>query len=265
MTPDVIAAPVGQLAVCAYCDRSFDAYARRGRKRLYCSERCREAAYRVRRAAERPSYGTCEVETCDTPRRSKSARWCEKHYMRWYRNNPVEDGRLRGGTCHHCGKPTGSKRRYYCSQLCHTRTRIGVSYDPNRTCIVCAAPIMHEERFNRNGCCSTQCSDAARLVASYGLTIEQYRDMYEAQEGKCAICRKHSTKLHIDHHHDDAIVRGLLCNECNLGLGLFRDDPLILHRAASYLDGRLSWMPCGPFGPKAHGAQGGLPGADLTG
>jgi hypothetical protein len=158
---------------------------------------------------------------------------------RWYRGNPVEDGRLRGGTCHHCGKPTGSRRRYYCSQLCHTRTRIGVSYDPDRRCIVCAAPILHEERFNRNGCCSTQCSDTVRLVASYGLTIEQYRDIYEAQEGKCAICGRHAVKLRIDHHHGDGMVRGLLCNECNLGLGLFRDNSLILQRAFRYIDGRL--------------------------
>jgi len=229
----------GLPTACAHCGRYFDPVARPGRRRRYCSDRCREAAYRARRAAERPNYGACVVEGCGTPRRSKSATWCEMHYARRYRGNPVEDGRLRGGTCHHCGKPTGSRRRYYCSQLCHTRTRIGVSYDPDRRCIVCAAPILHEERFNRNGCCSTQCSDTVRLVASYGLTIEQYRDIYEAQEGKCAICGRHAVKLRIDHHHGDGMVRGLLCNECNLGLGLFRDNSLILQRAFRYIDGRL--------------------------
>jgi hypothetical protein len=150
---------------------------------------------------------------------------------------PVEDGRLRGGTCHHCGKPTGSRRRYYCSKLCHTRTRIGAIYDPARACVVCASPIKHEERYNKNGCCSTQCSDTARLIASYGLTIQDYRAIHEAQDGRCAVCRNHATRLRIDHRHADGSVRGLLCNECNLGLGLFRDDPLILRRAAAYLDG----------------------------
>jgi hypothetical protein len=214
-----------QMAHCGYCQQAFDPRGHRGRKRKYCSDRCREAAYRARRAAERISYGKCEVETCEAPRRSRSAQWCEMHYARWYRNNPVEDGRLRGGTCHHCGKPTGSKRRYYCSKLCHTRTRIRATYDPDRVCVVCASPIKHEERYNRNGCCSTQCSDTARLIASYGLTLQKYQAIREAQDGRCAVCRSHATRLRIDHRHADGIVRGLLCNECNLGLGLFRDDP----------------------------------------
>ena len=224
-------------AKCSHCQQAFDSNSHRGRKRTYCSDRCREAAYRARRAAERLSYGKCEVETCEVPHRSRSARWCEMHYARWYRNNPVEDGRLRGGTCHHCSKPTGSRRRYYCSNLCRTRTRIGAIYDPARACVVCASPIEHEERYNRNGCCSTQCSDTARLVASYGLTIQDYRAIHEAQDGRCAVCHKHATRLRIDHRHADESVRGLLCNECNLGLGLlFRDDPLVLRRAAAYLD-----------------------------
>jgi predicted nucleic acid-binding Zn ribbon protein len=232
-------APLDQHTACAHCGRSFDPFAHRGRRRRYCSDRCREASYRVRRAAERPTYDVCTVEGCGTRRRSKSALWCEMHYARWYRGNPVEDGRLRGGTCHHCSKPTGSKRRYYCSQLCRTRTRIGVVYDPDRRCVVCVTPIMHEERFNRNGCCSTQCSDTVRLVASYGLTIGRYREIYEAQGGKCAICRKRAARLRIDHHHGDGIVRGLLCNECNLGLGLFCDNPLMLAKAARYIEGGL--------------------------
>jgi Recombination endonuclease VII len=60
--------------------------------------------------------------------------------------------------------------------------------------------------------------------------------MHDAQGGACALCRKPAKKLNIDHHHGDGVVRGLLCNTCNLGLGLFQDDPAILRRAADYLD-----------------------------
>jgi hypothetical protein len=160
------------------------------------------------------------------------------HYMRWYRNNPVEDGRLRGGICHHCGEPTPSKRRYYCSTLCKTRSRVDVAYRPERSCVVCDQLIPHTARYNRASCCSGQCTDTARLIQSYGITVEQYRSMEQSQGGKCAVCQK-VDKLRIDHHHGDGVVRGLLCNRCNLGLGLFLDDPVSLRRAATYLDGRL--------------------------
>ena len=72
----------GLPTACAHCGRYFDPVARPGRRRRYCSDRCREAAYRARRAAERPNYGACVVEGCGTPRRSKSAPWCEMHYAR---------------------------------------------------------------------------------------------------------------------------------------------------------------------------------------
>lgn len=40
---------------------------------------------------------------------------------------------------------------------------------------------------------------------------------------------------HIDHDHKSGVVRGVLCNRCNLGLGYFQDDPQCLINAAVYL------------------------------
>lgn len=72
----------------------------------------------------------------------------------------------------------------------------------------------------------------------YGLTLEQYKEMFRAQKGKCAICRnKREYRLHVDHDHKTGRVRGLLCIRCNkrlLGRGLENAD---LHRAAAdYLE-----------------------------
>jgi hypothetical protein len=56
----------------------------------------------------------------------------------------------------------------------------------------------------------------------YGLTLEEYDRMYNAQNGLCKICGKHveHRKLCVDHDHDTNKVRGLLCRSCNIRLGV---------------------------------------------
>lgn len=69
------------------------------------------------------------------------------------------------------------------------------------------------------------------------LTMEQYESMLVAQSNACAICvRPFETRSpHVDHCHTGGHVRGLLCDDCNLGLGKFGDDPARLDAAAAYL------------------------------
>lgn len=78
----------------------------------------------------------------------------------------------------------------------------------------------------------------------YGLTFEDQEGMLREQNYKCAICGQEiflfgsSQKLiaHVDHDHKTGKVRGLLCKECNSGLGKFRDNPEYLLSALSYLN-----------------------------
>jgi hypothetical protein len=73
-------------------------------------------------------------------------------------------------------------------------------------------------------------------LAIYGLTIEQYEQMLQAQGGGCFICGEPPEKnLCVDHSHDTRMVRGLLCLTCNLGLGHFKDDRRLTHAATHYL------------------------------
>ena len=78
------------------------------------------------------------------------------------------------------------------------------------------------------------------LIRRYGLTPEQKRAMLEEQQGLCLICESLPCKkgLVVDHSHKEFIVRGLLCNSCNLGLGKFKDSAKILRAAAKYLEVR---------------------------
>lgn len=78
----------------------------------------------------------------------------------------------------------------------------------------------------------------------YGISLEDFDEMYRRQDGRCAICRRpeaelrgRHTRLCVDHNHDTGAVRGLLCAECNLGIGALRGDdgPELLQRAVEYL------------------------------
>ena len=68
----------------------------------------------------------------------------------------------------------------------------------------------------------------------YALTLDQYHAKQESQDFLCAICGE-ERPLQIDHDHATQMVRGLLCGQCNKGLGLFRESPEKLASAQSYL------------------------------
>ena len=78
------------------------------------------------------------------------------------------------------------------------------------------------------------------LKHRYDLTIDEYEQMYESQNKKCAICDKEYKLggmggLYVDHCHETNKVRGLLCNSCNSSLGKFGDNIEMLQRAIDYL------------------------------
>lgn len=74
----------------------------------------------------------------------------------------------------------------------------------------------------------------AKLKKLYGITLETYNKMKNEQEGRCAICFT-KAKLFVDHSHKTSLIRGLLCNKCNTGLGMFGDSSTILEAASKYL------------------------------
>ncbi len=78
---------------------------------------------------------------------------------------------------------------------------------------------------------------AIDLKEKYGISVEDYTAMITAQGGGCAICGKivFESKLCVDHNHETGKVRALLCKQCNLILGLAKDQPEILISATTYL------------------------------
>ena len=84
-----------------------------------------------------------------------------------------------------------------------------------------------------------------RSIEDYGLTAESLQALYEAQQGRCAICREEKpvrggpAGLAIDHDHRTGRVRGLLCVNCNQALGKFGDSTDLLIAAVLYLERSL--------------------------
>lgn len=81
----------------------------------------------------------------------------------------------------------------------------------------------------------------SQRLRKFGITIDDYKTILLRQDGKCAICGSEigdgmGNRLYVDHNHITGKVRGLLCSECNLGLGKFKDDVSILKKAIEYLE-----------------------------
>ena len=97
-----------------------------------------------------------------------------------------------------------------------------------------------ESYYNRN---KEKVKDSS-LQSKYGISLEEYQELYESQNGRCAIC--YTTKLDkrkrsfcVDHRHSDGKVRGLLCGRCNRAIGLLNDSPILLERAVRYIRATL--------------------------
>lgn len=85
------------------------------------------------------------------------------------------------------------------------------------------------------------------LRRAYGVSYEDVCRMYSEQEGRCKICEIVMTSVdpsikrslltpHVDHDHESGKVRGLLCGQCNVGLGNFKEDATVLSKAITYLN-----------------------------
>lgn len=82
----------------------------------------------------------------------------------------------------------------------------------------------------------------ADRLKKYGITPDEYRRILNDQNEGCAICGSRDSgcskreRLHVDHCHESGKVRGLLCTNCNQGIGKFKDEPERLRAAARYLE-----------------------------
>ncbi len=102
----------------------------------------------------------------------------------------------------------------------------------------------HDEGWVK-GCRKCQSSPAIRkqiryfgLKKRHGITKDDYEEMLANQGGVCGICHKPPPEgqyLHVDHDHKTGRIRGLLCRQCNIGLGNLGDDASLIDKISEYL------------------------------
>lgn len=124
-------------------------------------------------------------------------------------------------------------------------------------CKACFAAYMRAYRSNPDNAARDRARAAARheqfpeerkrtkLRLSFGITLEEYREMEAAQGGLCAICGQPEPSfdkrtgrrrdLAVDHDHKTGKVRGLLCGHCNRAIGLVAESSVVLARMILYL------------------------------
>lgn len=150
---------------------------------------------------------------------------------------------LAARTCTKCGNPYQPimRNQRTCGALCIGKPETW------RTCQQCGDEFVVPPRAGGTMIyCSVVCRDAAsrrrrgERFRKYELTPAQYDALVEAQQNKCRICAEEPNSsdrygLVVDHDHTTGKIRGLLCNRCNMGIGLFDDDPEKLKMAIDYL------------------------------
>lgn len=114
--------------------------------------------------------------------------------------------------------------------------------------------LFHHEKLGRNGyaaicktCKNAQTKRSSR-IRRYGLSDAHLAQLREEANGKCMLCGKKPTDkkgLHIDHDHSTGMVRGLICNPCNLFIWAVNESPEHARFLASQLPAYLERTPTG--------------------
>lgn len=113
----------------------------------------------------------------------------------------------------------------------------------NKRCYLCKQTLAAAQFYadpRRPDGLTSRCKTCNRVYI-YGISRNEYDDMFALQNGRCAICETDKPRaankqnFYVDHDHETGKVRGLLCFECNIGLGKFKEDTSVMTRAIEYL------------------------------
>jgi hypothetical protein len=104
-------------------------------------------------------------------------------------------------------------------------------------CRDCSNQYKDPDYYKKNRDKSIKTSRASMLRRTYNITESEYDKMLKEQNEVCKLCGKPPSKkrLAVDHCHKTGKIRGLLCSFCNTGIGMLKDDVVLLQKAIEYL------------------------------
>lgn len=183
-------------------------------------KRKRQASLRVRQIMRNPICKRCKQPGEFTPAEPYTCKACrnEKYRARYHRDSTAKN------------EPGWLRRRKAKQQLPEVKAALAKLAKKRRRVDLLAREA--EIRANRRN-----------RLRKYNITEEQYAAMHTAQNALCAICKHTDPRmrlgryfnLSVDHCHATGVVRGLLCQYCNTGLGAFKDSIESLQNAVKYL------------------------------
>ena len=133
---------------------------------------------------------------------------------------------LKEKNCNKCNTEKELKNFYF-----RTNKSTGTKYY-HATCIKCFNT--YDYKIDKN----------SKLKKAYGISLQDYNELLTKQNGRCSICgvnnngyyRKKPRAFAVDHCHTTSKIRGLLCSDCNTGIGLLKDNIDLLNNAIKYLN-----------------------------
>lgn len=213
--------------------------------------------------------GTCKVENC--VRGNYGQGYCQYHWRRWKRDGrpgPARPDALASCSFSGCDRTHSAKGLCASHYAQHRRGRQLTPIDGDyifalerddegrKRCTSCRRWLPEDDfgiesrAFDK---LTTQCATCRRtrdVRKRYGISAVRYADLVESQAGACAICgevngNRNGYALAVDHDHSCCpgerscgnCVRGLLCANCNIGVGYFKNDVARLAAAMRYLGG----------------------------
>lgn len=171
-----------------------------------------------------------------------------RHTRGWVKGQPVPY--IQGHSGRYVGGPACSENERWCGRCKSVKTPADFFKNVRATksgglqiiCKECSHKVQTAWR-QANMAKSRRYNLKSRLRDQYGVTLAEYDALMEAQGHRCAIClgperivvNGSVRAMGVDHDHRTGRVRGLLCSDCNRGLGFLKDDAVILGRAIEYL------------------------------